>query len=213
MPDPGGPISSRPCPPASAISSPRRASSWPRTSPRSGGGRPPAARRPRPRASSVGLVAGVDELDPRRRGRPSRRTADPDRARPPRRSVSTPDTSTPSTSRASSTAAAATTTRRRPRRASAATIGRTPGHRAHLAAERQLADERQPARPGADLLRAEQDAERHRQVERRAALAQVGRREVDRDPARRIAEPGVADARRGRARAPPGARCRPGRRS
>ena len=98
----------------------------------------------------------------------------------------------PSTSRASSTAAAATTTRRMPRRARAATIGRTPGHGPHLAAERQLADQRDRGRPGPDLLRAEQDPDGDREVERRAGLAQVRRREVDRDPPRRVGEPGVA---------------------
>ena len=36
LPEPGGPMSSSPWPPASAISSPRLASAWPRTSARSG---------------------------------------------------------------------------------------------------------------------------------------------------------------------------------
>ena len=84
-------------------------------------------------------------------------------------------------------------TRRRPRRASAATIGRMPGHRPDLAAQRQLADERRAARRGPDLLRPEQDPERDREVERRAGLALLGRREVDRDPARRVDEAGVPD--------------------
>ena len=82
---------------------------------------------------------------------------------------------------------------RRPRRARAATIGRMPGHRPDLAAERQLADQRDRVRAGPDLLRAEQDPDRDREVERRAGLAQVRRREVDRDPPRRVDEAGVAD--------------------
>ena len=65
-------------------------------------------------------------------------------------------------------------------------------HGPHLAAERQLADQRQAPGTRRDLLRAEQDPHRHREVERRAGLALVGRGEVDRDPARRMDEPGVA---------------------
>ena len=68
-----------------------------------------------------------------------------------------------------------------------------PGTGRDLAAERQLADERAAARSGADLLRPEQDAEGHRQVERGAGLAQVRRGEVDRDAPRREHEAGVAD--------------------
>ena len=49
-----------------------------------------------------------------------------------------------------------------------------------------------PRRRG-DLLGAEEDPDRDREVERGAGLAQVGRGEVDGDPARRMAEPGVAD--------------------
>ena len=63
LPEPGGPISSRPWPPASAISSARRASSCPRTSARSGHG---SARR----------VGGLDRRSPHglvasRRARPA----------------------------------------------------------------------------------------------------------------------------------------------
>ena len=65
-------------------------------------------------------------------------------------------------------------------------------HRAHLPAERQLPDEGDAARSGHDLLRTEQDPDRHREVERRAGLALVGRGEIDRDPARWVDEPGVA---------------------
>ena len=93
---------------------------------------------------------------------------------------------------ASSTAAVATTTRRSPRRASAAAIGRMPGHGTDLAAQGQLADEGDPPRTRPELLRAEQDADRHREIERRARFPQVRRREVDRDPSRRMDESGVA---------------------
>ena len=67
-----------------------------------------------------------------------------------------------------------------------------PGHAAHLAAEPELADQRDAAGTGPHLLRAEQDPERDREVERRTRLAQLRRREVDRDPARRVVVAGVA---------------------
>ena len=108
-------------------------------------------------------------------------------------SVSTPQTSTPSTSRASSTAAAATTTRCSPRRASAATIGRTPGTDRTSPPSDSSPISATPSPAGPDLFRSEQDPDRHRQIERRAGLAQVGRREVDRDPPRRMDETGVPE--------------------
>ena len=67
-----------------------------------------------------------------------------------------------------------------------------PGHRADLAAERELADHRPADAVGPDLLRAEQDPQRDREIERGARLAQLGRREVDGDAARRVLEAGVA---------------------
>ena len=65
--------------------------------------------------------------------------------------------------------------------------------RADLAAERELADHRQSTRAGPDLLGAEQDPDRHREVERGAGLAQLRRREVDGDPPRWMDEPGIAE--------------------
>ena len=73
------------------------------------------------------------------------------------------------------------------------------GHRqdardgSHLATEGQFPDERDPLRSRPDLLGAEEDPDRHRQVEARPGLAQVGRGQVDRDAARRMDESGVAD--------------------
>jgi hypothetical protein len=74
------------------------------------------------------------------------------------------------------------------------------GHREHaarrqdLAVERQLADHRDPRPPGPRRhARRGEDAERDRQVERRAGLAHVGRRQVDRDAMAGELEAGVAD--------------------
>ncbi len=125
LPEPGGPMSSRPWPPASAISSARLASGWPRTSARSAAGRPGPARdavgslpgptAPPSSSPTLGDPIGLD----RDRGERMRSTTSV--------SVSTGRISTPSTSPASTAAARATTTRRTPRRAIAATIGRMPG--------------------------------------------------------------------------------------
>jgi hypothetical protein len=71
--------------------------------------------------------------------------------------------------------------------------GQDPGHRPHLGTERELADQRESARTWPHLLRAEQDPDRHRQVQRRARLAQVRRSEVDGDPPRRVDVSGVPD--------------------
>ena len=191
LPEPGGPMSSRPWPPARAISSPRRASVWPRTSHRSG----PGAARPRARHRSP------RHLRIARPPRPVRCGAAPvavRRARLVRMTataslkVSTPITSIPVD---------------QPR-----LVGRggrdhdpaqpAPGQHGHhrqdarhgpdLAAERQLADQCQPIRSRHDLLRAEEDPDRHREIERRAGLALFGRSEIDRDPTRRMDEPRVA---------------------
>ena len=80
-----------------------------------------------------------------------------------------------------------------------------PGTRPDLAAQRQLPEEAGDADPGAlDLLGAEQDADGHRQVERRAGLAQVRRGEVDGDPPCREGRTRRCGWRRGPARGPPG---------
>ena len=210
--------SSRPWPPASAISSARRASTWPRTSARSGtsgSGRRSAipVRRDRP--------AGPGPPPPARRS-PAAGGATPSTAgsaSPPRgsrhRSISMP-----STRRASASASAGTMTRRTPRRASAATIGSRPGtgRTSPPSDSSPTSAQRPAARTCSDPSRI---AAAMPEVERRAALRQVRRREVDRDPARRVGEAAVADraahalarllerrigqARRSRSRADPGA--------
>src|SRR5664279_4997207 len=61
--------------------------------------------------------------------------------------------------------------------------GQDAGYSSELATERQLADQRPGAvRPG--LLRAKQDRDGDRSIERCSGLAQVSRSEVYRDPAR-----------------------------
>ncbi len=129
FPDPGGPTSRRPCPPASATSSARRASTWPRTSARSGqsGSGPGVVRATGPPGPE--LAPTVTEMSstragtgPRRTPRRGRRTASTASAR-----LAAPITSRPPARRASATPSAGTTTLRTPCRASAATIGRMPG--------------------------------------------------------------------------------------
>ena len=177
---------------------PRRASSWPRTSARSatssgiahrrigagdGRRRRAARRRPRPRPRSTrggsAPVRRPDAAPDRLDGLAQRRDADRlDPGGEPRlvAHASSGDDDPPE-----------------PPPRERGGHRQDPGHRAHLAAERQLADQRDPTRRGADLLRPEQDPHRDREVERRAGLALLGRREVDRDPARRMDEPGVPD--------------------
>jgi hypothetical protein len=58
---------------------------------------------------------------------------------------------------------------------------------------RAKAPDERPAARRADLLRAEENADRDRQVERRTLLRQIRGCEVDGDPSRRIFEAGVAD--------------------
>ena len=128
LPDPGGPISSRPWPPARAISSARRASAWPRTSARSGiawrpAGGPAGPPRPAPapcRRSSSSPTArrgrsattATAATGPARRRRSACRPAGPRRPRPagprPPRPARPPRGA-------------------RPAAPCAATIGRTPG--------------------------------------------------------------------------------------
>ncbi len=128
LPDPGGPIISKQWPPARAISRPRRASSWPRTSTRSGQLR---------FAFAVSASAGTS--GPSASGRIS--SASSTRggatlARPPRlarmswaaaASVAAGTTSTPPARAASAAPSAGTITRRTRLRPKAATIGMRPG--------------------------------------------------------------------------------------
>ena len=71
--------------------------------------------------------------------------------------------------------------------------GQDARNRPDLAAEGQLADHREAAARPPDLLRAEQDSHRDREVERGACLAEIRRGEIDGDPPRRVDIPGVAD--------------------
>ena len=64
-------------------------------------------------------------------------------------------------------------------------------HAPHVTAQRQLAQQR-PAAGRRDLVRAEQDRHRDREVQRRPGLAQVRRRQVHRDPAGRMDVAAVA---------------------
>ena len=104
FPVPGGPTSSRWCPPAAATSSARRASSCPTTSARSWDG---AAGRAGggPGRASTGAPSSQASTCP---------------------SVAAPYTSIPSTSAASGSAASGTTTRRRPAARAASRQGSTP---------------------------------------------------------------------------------------
>ena len=193
LPEPGGPRSRRPCRPASAISSARRASGWPRTSARSGTRRPAGIAhrrlvdaapgphrlqraRPAPGTWSLGGVDAsrisstasdeafdAEDLDPVDQSGLSHRGARP---RPPAGS---------------------------PALASAATIGSTPGTgRTSPPSDSSPISAIRPG-AGSDLLRTEEDPDGDREIERRAGLAQIRRREVDRDPSRRIDEAGVPE--------------------
>ena len=114
---------------------------------------------------------------------------------------------------ASAAASAGTTTRRTPARPEREAHRQDPRDPAHLAAQPQLPDQRHASRRGAKLLRAEQDPEGDREVQRRPGLAQLGRGEVDGDPPRRVVEARRCAVRRGRAPAPRTARRPAGRRS
>ena len=196
LPDPGGPIMSMQWPPPRAISSPRRASSWPRTSARSG---PAGVATPDPpvivaawatpssgstRTSSPSSTRGGATLArPRRVARSSSAAS---------ASVAAATTSTFSASDASTAPSAGTMTRRTRRLPRAATMGSRPGHETQVAAQRQLA-QHGPAPGSLDLLRADHDPERDRQIERRAALAKIRGRQIDGDAAGRILVSTVAD--------------------
>ena len=131
LPDPGGPIMSMQWPPARASSSPRRASSWPRTSARSGSAagtcRPPASPSPSrvtPPSDSKRTSSASSNRGGTRRALPRRLAR---RSVAASASVAAGTTSTPSARAASATPAAGTITLRTRRRARAATIGSSPG--------------------------------------------------------------------------------------
>ena len=122
LPVPGGPWRKRLWPPAAATSSAGTSALWPRTSARSGSSRDRLARRP-PSGTGARLAPAAQHLDgllQRRRRRGSRAPA---RAPPP----------APSASGSSS--------RSRPDRRAASAIASAPRIGAHLAVERQLADD------------------------------------------------------------------------
>ena len=176
---PGGPTISRLCPPAAAISSARLASSWPRTSARSGGSARGAATR-RAGRDRLGRPAAVQQLGEPRRGR--------------RRAI----TSSPSTSAASAAFAAGTTSRAvaRPRGRRA----RSRARRAPAAARRssdsspQTAQSLERARAGTWPLAASTPTAIARSKLGPALRSGAGAR-FDGQPLQRELEPGVEERR------------------
>ncbi len=194
FPIPGGPASSRLCAPAAAISSARRARSWPRTSARSG--------------AAASRIASPHARAPARAGRARRGST-----RPPRARCSTATGSTP----ASATSGARLRRTDEPPRARAPRSLRGDERardRSQPPVEGELADRGVTGEAARwELPRRRQHRERDRKVEARALLAQVGRREVDDDPARAATRAPPTRSRCGRAPSPPGTRGRRGRRS
>ena len=135
---------------------------WPRTSARSSIGS---------RSGSVGGSGG---------GAGSARPASTSTASP---SESTPSTATPGTSAASRARLRGSTSRERQMPAGALGDRQRAADRAHVAGQRELADDRAvgDAPRRSSCSEATRMADRHRQVEPRADLAQVGGREVDGD--------------------------------
>ncbi len=173
LPVPGGPARSRLCAPAAAISSARRARSWPRTSARSGcGRRDGSVRRRRVRrrltlaaqvGDRLGQVAQRHGVDPGELGL-GRRLGRAEQSREP---------------------------------GPAGALGRREhaADRTHTPVERELTERRMAGeRSGGDLPRRRQDRERDRQVEAGALLAQARRREVDGDAPDGPLELGRGDA-------------------
>ena len=176
---PGGPCRKRLCPPAAATSSAGTSALWPRTSERSG-------------SSATGSAAAGSR---RHRRRDRARRAGP---RPPPASDSTPRTSRSGTSAASARArAAGAPAAPSPARRAASAIASAPRIGAHLAVERQLADDRAAVRAprAATWPLAASTAIATGRSNAGADLAQVRRREVDRDPLAREHEAGVRDRR------------------
>ena len=120
-PRPGGPISSRLCAPAAAISRQRRSAGWPRRSARSGRSASGAGRRLRGRHR-------LDRALPSSRSRVTWSTGnDLEAARPARPGAASPG---------------ATATPRMPHSRAPSAIARAPGHGPDRAVERELAGER-----------------------------------------------------------------------
>ena len=165
LPVPGGPASRRLCAPAAAISSARRARSWPRTSARSGRRRRDAAwirdgRRRRDLVVAAEVGDGLGEVADAARAR-SRRARPPARTRRRR------------------------ATRASPARARSLGDGERPGDRPDAPVEaRARRRTRAPrAAPAGSARDAASTASAIGEVEARPLLAQRGRREVDRDRA------------------------------
>ena len=171
LPAPGGPTSSRLCPPAAAISSARRASVWPRTS----------AKSPCRSRDAAASACGRDGARPaarsgafeRARRLGERRDRD-DRRSPP----------TTAASRGIRRAAAAGPPSRRAARQPQSAGRRAPAESAPSSDSSPSSIQSSICAPLDQALGGE-NAERDRQVERRAGLAHVGRRQVDGDAVRR----------------------------
>ena len=177
LPVPGGPIISTLGAPAAAISSPRLACAWPRTSAKSS----PSPSVPAPCLGPTSGCAGAISRSPLRYSTASC-------------SVVMPIASTPATTLASAAFAAGTSSGAEALAPRVQRDREHPAHRAHAAVERQLAHQER-AIESARLHEAggAEDAHRHRQIEGRALLAQVRRRQVHGDPVDRELEPRVAD--------------------
>ena len=188
LPEPGGPISSIAWPPARAISSARRATAWPLTSARSttGSSSDPARTSPRP-ASSPPVMPALGSGDGDRRRDLAARTTSAASA-----TVETGIGSIPGASACLGGRVGRHDDPVDAAAASAIAIGRIPG--TWRTSPPRPSSPIRPIRPGPARTCSdpEQDAERDREVERRAGLSDLGRGEVDRDPARRVVEPGVA---------------------
>ena len=189
LPAPGGPISSSAWSPARAISSARRATTWPRhvgEVDRRCRGCPGAGGQPDLRPvghadDALAAAPGRGRLRPRR---PSASAASPTHA--------TGTGSTPGDEAGLRRRPAGTRIRVAPWSPSARHIGRIPGTRrtSPPSPSSPIRATRPARRP--ELLRPQQDADGDREVERRAGLAELRGREVDGDPARRVVEAGVA---------------------
>ena len=161
LPVPGGPTSSRLCAPAAAMTSASIAGAWPRTSARSG-----SRRRARGRAPGAAASGG------------RRRRA----ASPPSPGASHADDAQPSTSARLSRASRDDDQPGQPGALRSLGDGEGTATAPQLAAERELAEHRPVLeRLGGHLPAGGQDGRGQREVEARADLAQVRRREVGRD--------------------------------
>ena len=171
LPVPGGPASSRLCPPAAASSSARRARSWPRTSARSGGSGS---------GSSSGGSAGGGRSSPRRYADGLGEVPDRDCLHPAElglagRLGSAEDPLEPGALRSLGD-------------------GERAAHRPHASVERELTDRGVLSEPlGGNLTRRRQHRQCDREVEARPFLAEARRREVDGDPLQRPLELRRAD--------------------